>query len=659
MAWWREARFGMFIHWGLYAVPGGEWGGKTHYGEWLRSSAQIPLAEYQPLLERFNPVKFDADAVVLAAKNAGMGYIVITTKHHDGFCLFDSAHTEFDVMSTPFKGDIMREMADACRRHGLRIGWYYSIMDWHHPDYLPRREWETDRPTEGADFERYVVYMKAQLRELLTNYGDIGVLWFDGQWEGNWNDDRGRDLEAYVRSLAPDIIVNSRIGRAGGDHGLDTESGMLGDYATPEQFIPDSDPGFDWETCMTMNDHWGYNRADKNFKSTTTLVRNLVDIASKGGNFLLNIGPTGTGEIPPESVNRLTEIGEWWKVNSESIRGTRASPFPAGRLPWGRCTTRPEPDGRTVLFLHVFDWPADRPIIAPGIYNEPVPQSAHVLGGRTSRSFPVHRAGDDIVVSHAERDRRDDVTVVRLTLHGSADVAVPPTISAAADIFIESLPVTVSSNRDRVEIRYTLDGSDPAADSPIAAPITLDRSATIRAACFRGGRLVSPVASRSFQRVPPRSPVTPANSAPGLRSQIFTWDTGDIQSVDALAEMSPRQTKVVPDFGLKHVQPREKHWGVVYAGLIRVPRTAVYEFTTASDDGSRLWIGETLVVDNDKPHSFKAERGTIALAAGLHPMHVAFFENWGGCDLKVSIRELGEAGGKREELRAAWLVHEH
>lgn len=661
MAWWREARFGMFIHWGLYAVPGGEWGGKTHYGEWLRSSAQIPLAEYTPLIERFNPVEFDAEAIVLAAKNAGMGYIVITTKHHDGFCLFDSAHTDFDVMSTPFKRDIMRELADACRKHGLRIGWYYSIMDWHHPDYLPRREWETDRPTTGADFERYVAYMKAQLRELLTNYGDIGVVWFDGQWEGNWNDQRGKDLEAYVRALAPDIIINSRVGRAGGDHGLDTESGMLGDYATPEQFIPDSDPGFDWETCMTMNDHWGYNRADKNFKSTTTLIRNLVDIASKGGNFLLNIGPTGTGAIPPESVDRLREIGEWWKVNGESIRGTRASPFPAGHLPWGRCTIKSVGDGRTVLYLHVFDWPTSGPIIVPGIYNEPVARSVYVLGGRTSRSVPVEWAGESIRVMHAERDRRDDVTVLRLAVDGAADVALPPSISAAAKIFINSLTVSITSTRENVQVRWTADGTNPGPDSPVVSverPIVLSGGTEVRAACFRDGEQVSPVASRTFERVEPRPSVSPGATVPGVLAQVFIWDGGDIQSVAEMDTMFCIEANAQPDFALHRVQPRERHWGVIYQGLIRVPRTAVYEFTTASDDGSRLWIGDTLVVDNDKPHSFKAERGTIALAAGLHPIRVAFFENWGGCDLKVYIREVGGAGGKREELPAAWLLHE-
>ena len=189
MQWWREARFGLFIHWGLYAVPAGEWNGKTIYGEWIRNNAHIPLAVYDKLVDKFNPVKFNADAWVRMAKDAGMKYIVITSKHHDGFALFDSKVSGFDVMATPFKRDILKELAEACRKaDGIRLCFYHSIMDWHHPDYLPRRDWETDRPAAGANFERYIRYLKAQLKELITSYGPIGVLWFDGEWENTWTE---------------------------------------------------------------------------------------------------------------------------------------------------------------------------------------------------------------------------------------------------------------------------------------------------------------------------------------------------------------------------------------------------------------------------------------------------------------------------------------
>ncbi|MFA7228494.1 MAG: alpha-L-fucosidase, partial [Melioribacteraceae bacterium] len=209
MKWWRDARFGLFIHWGLYAVPAGQWNDKTEYGEWIRTSAQIPIEVYDKFVDQFNPVKFDAGQWVKMAKAAGMKYIVITSKHHDGFQLFDSKHSNFNVTATPFKRDILKELANACRKEGLKMCWYHSIMDWHHPDYLPRREWETTRTSDGADFNRYFEYMKAQLKELLSNYGDISVLWFDGEWENTWNTKYGRELYNYVRSLQPNIIINN------------------------------------------------------------------------------------------------------------------------------------------------------------------------------------------------------------------------------------------------------------------------------------------------------------------------------------------------------------------------------------------------------------------------------------------------------------------
>ncbi|MEW6742395.1 MAG: alpha-L-fucosidase [Planctomycetota bacterium] len=186
LGWWREARFGLFIHWGLYAIPAGEWKGETDHGEWIMTTGQIPVEQYEQFKARFNPVAFDANAWVRTAKHAGIRYIVITTKHHDGFCLFDSGYTDYDVMATPFRRDIMKELSAACRREGLRMCWYHSIMDWHHPDYVPRRGWQT-RSAEGADFDRYVAYLRSQVTELLTRYGPIGVMWFDGEWEANWN----------------------------------------------------------------------------------------------------------------------------------------------------------------------------------------------------------------------------------------------------------------------------------------------------------------------------------------------------------------------------------------------------------------------------------------------------------------------------------------
>jgi alpha-L-fucosidase len=419
MQWWREARFGLFIHWGLYSIPAGEWQGRTNHAEWIRTTAQIPLEEYDKLLAQFNPVKFNAEEWVRAAKDAGMKYIVITSKHHDGFCLFDSRHTDFDVMSTPFKRDILQELSDACRRQGLKMCWYHSIMDWHHPDYLPRRDWEKTRSVEGASFDRYVNHLKNQLQELLTRYGDIGVLWFDGEWENTWNQQRGRDLYSYVRNLQPKIIINNRVsaGRAGME-GTTKEGEFGGDFGTPEQQVPATGlPGTDWESCITMNDHWGYNSHDNNWKSTRALIQMLSDIASKGGNLLLNVGPTSEGLFPQPSVDRLREIGRWMRVNGESIYDTKASPF--ANLEWGRCTQK-SVAGATRLYLHVFDWPANGKLIVPGIVNRP--NAAWLLADPKKSALSVSRQEDALAIALPQATPDPNDTVVVLEVEGKPDV---------------------------------------------------------------------------------------------------------------------------------------------------------------------------------------------------------------------------------------------
>lgn len=363
MNWWRDARFGMFIHWGLYAVPGGTWNGKQigGAGEWILNSAQIKVADYEPLLKQFNPVKYDARAWVRIAKQAGMKYIVITSKHHEGFCQWDTQQTDWKVTNTPFKRDVLKELAAACKAEGMKLGFYYSIMDWHHPDYLPRRGWDP-RPGVQADFDRYYNYMKAELKELLTNYGPVAVLWFDGEWESTWNHKYGEDLYKFVRGLQPNIIVNNRVdvGRGGmGDSGV-----RYGDFGTPEQSIPANGlPGVDWETCMTMNDTWGYVSFDQNWKSPTTLIRNLIDIASKGGNYLLNVGPQPDGQIPEPSAFRLQEMGKWLKKYGDGIYGTTAGPLKKP-MPWGRITRK-----GSRLFFFVYDRNATK-LELPGFYGE-------------------------------------------------------------------------------------------------------------------------------------------------------------------------------------------------------------------------------------------------------------------------------------------------
>ena len=417
MEWWRDARFGMFIHWGLYAIPAGEWKGKTNHAEWIRTTAQIPIETYDKFVDQFNPVKFDADQWVRMAKRAGMKYIVITSKHHDGFCLWDSKQTDYDVMSTPFRRDILQELTDACKKHGIRMCFYHSIMDWHHPDYLPRRNWEKDRPTEGADYGRYITHMKKQLSELIAKY-DPGVLWFDGEWEGTWTHEMGKDLYSYMLGLKSDIIVNNRVDKGRrGMQGLTEEGDYRGDFGTPEQEIPDQGlPGMDWESCMTMNNHWGWNKNDKNFKSTEDLVRKLIDIASKGGNFLLNIGPKADGTFPQESIDRLEQMGRWMEAYGESIYGTQASPF--DKPSWGRCTQKKLANGNTRLYLHVFEWPKNGRLIVPGLVSKPI--KASLMG--EGRELATEAGGTFVAVSVPEEMPNKIATVIALEIKGKPEI---------------------------------------------------------------------------------------------------------------------------------------------------------------------------------------------------------------------------------------------
>jgi alpha-L-fucosidase len=410
MEWWRQARFGMFIHWGLYAVPAGQWKGEkvSGIGEWIMERAQIPVSEYEQLARQFNPVKFDAEQWVQIAKNAGMKYIVITSKHHDGFCLWDTKYTDYDVVdAAPFKRDILGELSEACRKNGIKLCFYHSIMDWHHPDaQAPFYPKYNDTSKSNPNFDRFVeYYLKGQIKELVQNYGPLGILWFDGEWVRDWSREMGWDMYEYCLGLQPDVIVNNRVGGGRqGMQGLSKSDEFAGDYGTPEQEIPATGiPGLDWETCMTMNDTWGFKSDDNNWKSREDLLRKLVDIASKGGNFLLNVGPTAEGLIPGPSVERLAAIGEWMKVNSESIYGTTASPL--GEVPWGRCTARP---GR--LYLHVFDWPTNGKLEVSGLKNKV--KEAYLLADKKQAKLPVAQQGSQKVVITVPSKASDPVNTV-------------------------------------------------------------------------------------------------------------------------------------------------------------------------------------------------------------------------------------------------------
>lgn len=348
MAWWKEAKFGMFIHWGLYAVPAGTYNGKqiSGIGEWIMNTAKIPVADYKLYAKQFNPVNYNPEAWVKMAKDAGMKYIVITSKHHDGFALFDSKVSDFNAVdATPYGKDLLKPLVEACRREGIRIGFYYSqAQDWTYPGGAAGGgHW--DKAQDG-DFDEYLDKKAVpQVKEILANYGGLDILWYDTPQDMT----KARaDKFMAVTNNYPNLIINNRLG-----------GGYAGDTETPEQFVPATGfPGLNWESCMTMNDTWGYKSYDQNWKSAETLIRQLVDVVSKGGNMLLNVGPTSLGEIPQASVERLAEIGKWIKVNQESIYGTSASPFTY--LSWGKSTQKGQK-----LYLHVFDYPLNGELRLP------------------------------------------------------------------------------------------------------------------------------------------------------------------------------------------------------------------------------------------------------------------------------------------------------
>lgn len=484
MAWFRDARFGLFIHWGLYAVPAGEWAGKSFHGDGpvlLQQAAKIPVAGYTPLQERFNPVKYDPEAWVRLAKDAGMKYLVITSKHHDGFCLWDSAHTDWDIAATPYQKDLLKPLAVACRRHGLKLCFYHSIMDWHHPEYGDKANWRGNAANPAPDMDKYTAYMKAQLEELLTRYGPVGILWFDGEWEKSWTHERGQDLDDYVRSLQPSIIVNNRVDKGRRDAlGFSADGGFRGDYGTAEQAIPPTGvPGVDWESCMTMNQSWSYAAADQDWKPADALIRNLIDIASKGGNFLLNIGPTAEGEIPAASIERLQAIGNWMRVNHESIHGTSASPF--SNTPWGRCTVKAGANGRHTLYCHLYSWPAAGKFTVPTMLNKVLgarllasPDAQLPLSPAAGGGFSVQLPGsapDPVAtvlaleidgVPKPGREPRGDGTTAAASSRATAGPATPkpPLITKIGTLGLdlcESTPFVFKGNVYRLEWRRPKD----------------------------------------------------------------------------------------------------------------------------------------------------------------------------------------------------------
>jgi alpha-L-fucosidase len=427
MEWWREARFGMFIHWGVYAVPAGYYNGRpiARIGEWIMNRGKIPVTDYQAFAASFNPVQYDADAWVKVSREAGMKYIVITAKHHDGFALFKSNASKWNIVdATPYGKDLLTPLAEACRKYGIKLGFYYSqAQDWTNPGGAASRKvasegwanpdsaaidaytaansghWDPAQTTKTM--AQYIDEVAVpQVKELLTNYGDVAVLWWDTPT--GMTDEFAEKLNATL-ALQPNIITNDRLKRPN----------FPGDYKTPEQRIPKESEldGKDWETCMTMNGTWGFKKDDHNWKSAETMIRNLLDITSKGGNYLLNVGPKADGTFPDESIERLKQVGAWMKVNGEAIYGTKASPLAA--VEWGRITKK-EQNGNTTLFVSVFNWPANKKLVLPGL-QQPVTSATLLANGK---KLTTAKSGDGLVITLPENAPDAMASVIKLQVKG-------------------------------------------------------------------------------------------------------------------------------------------------------------------------------------------------------------------------------------------------
>lgn len=434
MAWWREARFGMFIHWGVYAVPAGSYEGEPvdGIGEWILRNAKIPSAVYRGYAKDFTAENYDPQAWAKLAKEAGMRYMVITSKHHDGFALYPSEVTDWDVVDAGgAKRDLIAPLAKAARAEGLKFGLYYSqAQDWIHPGgtIYGYKEGEVINEDHKGSFDQYLKDIAVpQVREILTRY-EPDVLWWDTPI--HMTQKRAQPL-ASLLALRPGIIHNNRLG-----------GGYLGDTETPEQFIPPTGfGGRDWETCMTMNTSWGYKSDDDNWKPAEVLIANLINAASKGGNYLLNIGPDATGRVPEESVRLLKEVGAWMKVNGEAIYGTTASPFSC-RLPWGRCTSKRE--GRKhVLYAHVYDWPVNQKLLLPGLQTGV--KSAKLLASGDSLQVTNSPHGPVVLLPKAPVDKLS--TTIKLVLGGPAKVRSQPVL-ADPDAVIRLSPLDAKLEGD-------------------------------------------------------------------------------------------------------------------------------------------------------------------------------------------------------------------
>lgn len=404
LKWWQDARFGMFVHWGPVSIKGTEIG-------WSRGS-QVPIDEYDSLYLSFNPTNFNANFWAKLARDTGMKYLVLTSKHHDGFCLWNTKYTDYNIMNTPFGRDVVKELAQACKRYGIVFCLYHSICDWYHPDYpLGSPGGKTEKPNPNMD--RYNTYLTNQLAELLSNYGRIGILWFDGDWEKPWTQERGIELYKTVRRLQPDIIINNRVGVGRQGMAGTTDVGKFGgDYDTPEQRIGKFQIDRPWESCITICQQWAWKPNDK-LKSLKESINTLVRCTGGDGNLLLNIGPMPDGNIEDRQIERLLEIGDWVKKYGKTIYGTRGGPYITTA---DIASTR---SGKTV-YIHILKWGDSEYLKLPPL-PATIKKAKLLTGGRMS----VYQIPEYVQLFVPEIFRDEIDTIIELELKTSA-MEIPP-----------------------------------------------------------------------------------------------------------------------------------------------------------------------------------------------------------------------------------------
>lgn len=624
MDWWKEARFGMFIHWGLYSIPAGEWENrKTKIGEtteWIQCYLKIPVADYKSLAAKFNPTLFNADNFVSLAKEAGMKYIVLTSKHHEGFAMFQSSDPFNVVDATPYKKDIVKALAEACKKQGIHFGLYYSqAQDWNHPGGAAcSGHW--DRAQDGS-FDKYLDKVAVpQIKEILSKYNPE-ILWWDTPCNMT------KELAAkFAPVLAgyPNLIVNNRLCE-----------GIGGDLETPEQFIPATGfSGKNWESCMTMNGTWGYGANDHNWKSAETLVRNLIDIASKGGNYLLNVGPTSQGVIPDPSIERLKEVGAWMNTNGEAIYGTKASPF--RKLDWGRCTIK-NIGGKNMIYLHVFDFPNDGILPIPGFSGKII--EAYPLNDKKNK-LQLEQNDNYLNINISKIKKDKFATVITLEAGDNFLVYNGPEISSDFSVFTDKVSFKISSDISNCTIRYTTDGSIPTNKSDIAREIntiSVPASFVLKALCFINDKPKSALSEKSFIREDPFPAVAMQNPKSGLQYQYYEGIWGQLPD---FSKLRPEDKGVAKNINLD-VKKRNNDYGILFSGFLQIPETGVYRIFLSSNDGSTIVISDKTLL-NDGLHGMEEKFMDIALAKGLHPVEIRYFQAGGGDGLKLEWKTKGK-----------------